>query len=126
MQNCFHTSALFSKCFKKVKAFLSQNSFLTTIAECSFKRFNMQHPHTLFKLKRFVFILNTELKMTLIKKRCPLWSYQAFYMQFSQCTLFTKTTPTNYRIHQNFNSHINKRETPKTCLTNHKGSISHH
>jgi len=26
----------------------------------------------------------------------------------------------------NFNCHINKRETPKTCLANHKGSISHH
>jgi len=25
-----------------------------------------------------------------------------------------------------FNCHINKRETPTTCLTNHKGSISHH
>ena len=24
------------------------------------------------------------------------------------------------------NCHINERETPKTCLTNHKGSISHH
>jgi len=25
-----------------------------------------------------------------------------------------------------FNCHINKRKTPKTCLTNHKDSISHH
>jgi len=25
-----------------------------------------------------------------------------------------------------FNSYINEKETPKTCLTNHKGSISHH
>jgi len=25
-----------------------------------------------------------------------------------------------------FNCHINERETPKTCLINHKGSISHH
>jgi len=32
--------------------------------------------------------------------------------------------PTNYRIQHGFNCHINERETPKTCLTNHKGSIS--
>jgi len=36
------------------------------------------------------------------------------------------TTPTNYKIWNDFNCHINKRETPKTCLTNHKGSILHH
>jgi len=29
-------------------------------------------------------------------------------------------------IRHDFNCHINERETPKTCLTNHKGSISHH
>jgi len=29
-------------------------------------------------------------------------------------------------IRFNFNCHINKRETPKTCVTNHKGYISHH
>ena len=64
--------------------------------------------------------------MTLITKKHPLRPYLALYMQFSQCALFTKATPTNYRIRHNFNCHINERETPKTCLTNHKGSISHH
>jgi len=29
-------------------------------------------------------------------------------------------------IHHDFNCHINERENPKTCLTIHKGSISHH
>jgi len=47
-------------------------------------------------------------------------------MQFSRCALFTKATPTNYTICHDFNCHINERETSKTCLTNHKGSISHH
>jgi len=37
-----------------------------------------------------------------------------------------KATPTNYRIHYDFNCHINKKETPEIFLTNHKGSISHH
>jgi len=64
--------------------------------------------------------------MTLITKKCPLQSYLAVYMQFSRCTLFTKATPTDYRICHDFNCHISKRETTKTCLTNHKGSISHH
>jgi len=45
---------------------------------------------------------------------------------FSQFALFTKATPTNYRIRHDFKCHINERETPKTCLTNHKGFISHH
>jgi len=48
------------------------------------------------------------------------------YVQFSQCTVFTKATPTNYRDCHNFNCYINERETPKTCLSNHKSSISHH
>jgi len=47
-------------------------------------------------------------------------------MQFSWCTLFTKAMPTNYMIRHDFNCHINKRETPITCLTNHKSSISHY
>jgi len=47
-------------------------------------------------------------------------------MQFSWHTLFTKATPINYMIRHDFNCYINERETPKTCLTNHKGSISHH
>jgi len=47
-------------------------------------------------------------------------------VQFWQHALFSKVTPTDYRVHHNFNCYINERETPKTCLTNHKGSISHH
>jgi len=47
-------------------------------------------------------------------------------MQFSWHTLFAKATPTNSRIHHDCNCYINKRETTKTYLTNHKGSISHH
>jgi len=39
--------------------------------------------------------------------------------------LFTKVMSSNYMDLPNFNCHINERETPKTCLTNHKGSISH-
>jgi len=31
-----------------------------------------------------------------------------------------------YGFCHDFNYHINERETPKTCLTNHQGSISHH
>jgi len=66
--------------FKKLKAFLSQNSFLTTTAECSFKCLNTQCSHALFKLKRFIFILkHTAFKTTLITKEtsitalpCPL------------------------------------------------------
>jgi len=38
---------------KKLKAL---NSLLTTTAECYFKRFDMQCPHALFKLKCFIFI----------------------------------------------------------------------
>jgi len=64
--------------------------------------------------------------MTLINKKPLLQPYLALYVQFSWCALFIKATPTNYTIHQDFNYHINERETPKTCLTNHKGSISHH
>jgi len=64
--------------------------------------------------------------MTLITKKRPLWPYLALYVQFLRRALFTKATPTNYTIRYDFNCHINERETPKTCLTNHKGSISHH
>jgi len=52
--------------------------------------------------------------------------YLAIYVQFSRCALFTKATPTNLSILHDFNYHINERETPKTCLTNHKSSLSHH
>jgi len=65
-------------------------------------------------------------KMTLITKKCPLQPYLALYVQFLRCTLFTKATPTNYMTRYDFNYHINEREIPTTCLTNHKSSISHH
>jgi len=64
--------------------------------------------------------------MTLTAKKCLLWPYLALYMQFSKCALFTKAMPTNYTICHAFNCHINERETPKICLTNHKGFISCH
>jgi len=64
--------------------------------------------------------------MTLITKKHTLWLYLSVYMQFSQRTLFTKATPTILTIRHDFNCHINERETPTTCLTNHKSSISHH
>jgi len=64
--------------------------------------------------------------MTLIIKTHLLRPYLALYMQFLQRALFTKATPTNYTIRHDFNCHINEKKTPKTCLTNHKGSISHH
>jgi len=64
--------------------------------------------------------------MTLITKKRTLWPYLAIYMQFSQWTLFIKAMPTNLSIRHDFNCHINKRETPTTCLPNHKSSISHH
>jgi len=52
-------------------------------------------------------------------------------LPYPLCAVFTmryvyKAMPTNYTIHHDFNCHINERETPKTCLTNNKGSISHH
>jgi len=64
--------------------------------------------------------------MTLITNKCQLQPYLTLYVQSSWHALFTKATPTNYMIRHNFNCHVNKRETTKTCLTNHKGSISHH
>jgi len=109
-----------------LKAFLRQNSFLTTTAECSFKRLDMQRPRVHFKLKHFIFILkHSFMALSLITNKCPLWLYLAFYVLFSWCALFTKATLINCRIHHNFNCYINDRETPKTCLTSHKGSISH-
>jgi len=111
---------------KKLKAFLSQNSFLTTTTEYSFKCFNMQHPHTLFKLKHFVFILKYSFKNDSYNKETSITAYLAFYVYFSWWALFTKAMPTNFRICHDFNCNINERETPKNCLTNHKGSISHH
>jgi len=64
--------------------------------------------------------------MTLIIKKYPLQPYLALYVQFSQHVLFSKAMPTNYSICHDCNYYINKREIPKTCLTNHKGAISHH
>jgi len=50
---------------------------------------------------------------------CPLHAV-------SQRTLVINASPTNYNIFHNFNCHINKRETPKTCLINHKSYILLH
>jgi len=55
-----------------------------------------------------------------------LQPYLAIYVQFSQYALFSKATPTNYRICHDCNYYINEREIPKTYSTNHKGSISHY
>jgi len=116
------------KVFKEVKAFLSWNSFLTTTAECSFKCFYTQCPHTLFKLKRFIFIrTNTQfLKWLLWQRNVRYGLTLPFTCSFSWRALFTKATPTNVSICHDFNYQINKRKTPTTCLTNHKSSISHH
>jgi len=64
--------------------------------------------------------------MTLITKKCQLRPYLTLYVQSLQGALLTKATPTNYTIRYDFSCHINERGTLKTCLTNHKGSISHH
>jgi len=55
-----------------------------------------------------------------------LWPYLAVYVRFSRHALLTKAMPTYLYIHHYFNCHINERETPTTCLTNHKSSISNH
>jgi len=39
--------------FKEVKSLPQLKLFLTTTAECSFKRFDMQRPHTPFKIRRY-------------------------------------------------------------------------
>jgi len=56
--------------------------------------------------------------MTLVTKKhpCPL------HAVFTTCFVFEGLR----RPCHNFNCYINEREIPKTCLTNHKGSISHH
>jgi len=87
----------------------------------------MLRPHVLIKLKRFVFILKHAFKMTLVTKKRPLQPYLALYMQFSRSSLFTKAMPTNYiDLSQLQLLYKQKKKTPKTCLTNHKGSVSHH
>jgi len=57
--------------------------------------------------------------MSIMALPCPLRA-------FSRCALFTKATPPTISICNDFNCYINEGETPKTCLTNHKDSISHH
>jgi len=48
-------------------------------------------------------------------------------MQFSQRALcLQRPHPPTIGFAVYFNCHVNEWETPKTCLTNHKGSISHH
>jgi len=60
--------------------------------------------------------------MTLITKGCPLWPYLVPYV----CAAFTMCFVYKVHVHQLYglNCHT-KREKPKTCLTNHKGSVSH-
>jgi len=58
-------------------------------------------------------------------KKHTLRPHLTIYVQFLQRALFKKATPTNLLICHDFNCHINERETPTTCLTNHKSSISH-
>jgi len=45
---------------------------------------------------------------------------------FHDTLYLQKPRPPTIGIHHDFNCYINERETPKTCLTNHKGSISHY
>jgi len=45
---------------------------------------------------------------------------------FHDALCLQRLRPPTIWIHHNFNCHINEKKTPKTCLTNHKNSISHH
>jgi len=85
----------------------------------------MQRPHILFKLRHFVFMLKHGVKMTLITKKRPLWPTLPVTCSFHD-VLLQRPCPPTIGFATYFNCHINKGETPKTCLTNHKDSISHH
>jgi len=52
---------------------------------------------------------------------CSLRAVFTFY----HALCLQRPRPPNMWIHHDFKCHINEREKPKTCLTNHKGSISH-
>jgi len=89
----------------------------------NFHKKNFRRVDIVTKITKF---FTTKIWSYTITKKRPLQPYLALYVQFSWHTLFTKATPTKWRIRHDFNCHINERETPETCLTNHKGSISHH
>jgi len=72
------------------------NSFLTTTAECSFKYLDTQCPHTLFKLKCFIFILKHSFLKQLITIWMSIMALPCTFHAVSWCTLFSKATPTNY------------------------------
>jgi len=60
-----------------------------------------------------------------------LWNSSIFFAKIFHMPIRRNFPPSKfcairYTIHHDFNCHINERETPKTCLANHKGSISHH
>jgi len=56
--------------------------------------------------------------MSIMALPCPL--HAVFMMHFVY-----KGHAHKIWIHHDFNCHMNKREKPETCLTNHKGSTSH-
>jgi len=111
---------------KKLKIFLNWNSFLTTIGECSFKWLNTQHPHALLKLKYFVFILKHSFENNSYNKRNIDYGLTLLFMcSFYDMLCLQRPCPPIIWIFHDFNYHKNEREKPKTCLPNHKGSISH-
>jgi len=86
-------------------------------------------PTCIFKLKCFIFIVKhiyskTQLLEQFITKETSLRPYLAPYVEFSRCTLFTKAMPTNMNS-SSLQLPYKRKGKPKTCLTNHKGSISH-
>jgi len=84
----------------------------------------MQRPHTLFKQKCFVF-LGTAFKTTLNKMNINYRLTLLLMCSFHNTICLQRPHPPTMWICHNFNCHINERKSPKTCLTNHKGSISH-
>jgi len=64
--------------------------------------------------------------MTLVTKKCSLWPYLALTCSFHNALCFWRPHPPTIGFTLTSDCFINKREILKTCLTNHKGSISHH
>jgi len=111
---------------KNSKAFFCWHSFLTTAAEYSFKHLEMQCPHTNFKLKCFVFILKQSFYNNSYNKEASIMA-----LPCSIRAVFTTCFVYKGHVHQLLNSPqlqlpYKRKGKPKTCLTNHKGSISHH
>jgi len=64
--------------------------------------------------------------MTLITKWTPiLQPFLAPYVSLHDALCLQRPHPLTIWICHDFNYHKNEREYPKTCLTNHKGSIAH-